>query len=134
MAPAGYSLHVPKGTSNAILAELANVPPDRRITWRMHRVERGETLALIAKQFNTPPATIAQVNNNLSDAPETGDLLIIPASYNPDAPLLGRAVNRKKTAAHKTAAAKQVPDRILHRRAATRTLKTASARVAHNGE
>lgn len=134
VAPSGYLMHVPKGTSNAILAALENVPSERRMTWRMHRVERGETLALIAKQFNTPPATIAQVNNNLSDAPETGDLLIIPASYNPDAPLVRRAVNRKKTTAHKTAAAKQVPDRILHRRAASRTLKTASARVAHNGE
>jgi len=134
VAPPGYSLHVPKGTSIAIQAALENVPPERRMTWRMHRVERGETLALIAKQFNTPPATIAQVNNNLSDAPETGDLLIIPASYNPDAPLLRRALNHKKTAAHRTAATKQVPARILHHRAASRTLKTASARVAHNGE
>ncbi len=141
IAPTGYSLHIPKGTSNAIQAALENVPPDRRMTWRMHRVERGETLAQIAKDFKTPPATIAQANNSFSEAPEAGDLLIIPASYNPDAPVAKRATVRKVVSryassktARKTAAPKQVPDRILHHRAASRTLKTASVRLPRNGQ
>lgn len=137
VAPAGYQLHIPKGTSSAVLAAIENVPAERRASWRMHRVERGETLAQIAKEFRTPATSIAQANNRLAEAPEAGDLLIIPAAYNPDAP--ARHAASKKAAARsartrrssqKTVATHRVPDRVLHHRASSKTLKTASVRTA----
>jgi membrane-bound lytic murein transglycosylase D len=142
VAPAGYQLHIPKGTSNAVLAALENVPPDRRLTWRMHRVERGETLAQIAKQFATPANSIAQANNRLEEAPEAGDLLIIPASYTPAGPPVRHAASKKAPARYrsvsrttrKNVATRPVPDRILQHRASPRTVKTAAVRVPSDSE
>lgn len=138
VAPAGYTLHVPKGTSNAVLASLENIPPERRMTWRMHRVERGETLSQIAKEFKTPASSIAQVNNSFAEAPEAGDLLIIPASYNPDAPASRRQIRTGYTARRgktskatlRQSASRTVPEHVLHHRASTRTMRTASLRTA----
>src|SRR5260370_810 len=122
----GYLLRVPKGTSASVLAALDNVPPERRESWRMHRVLQGETLAEIAKRFGTPATSIAAANNRLLDAPEAGDLLIIPASYQPP-----------RASSHKFALKTSHPSRgrgrtrvsakVLHHRASTRTYKTASA-------
>jgi len=142
VAPAGYQLHIPKGTSNTVLAALENVPPDRRMTWRMHRVERGETLAQIAKQFATPANAIAVANKRLEEAPEAGDLLIIPASYTPDAPAARHSVSKTAPARHsrasrtsrKTLAARQVSERTLHHRASSRTVKTAGIRAPRDSE
>jgi membrane-bound lytic murein transglycosylase D len=122
--PAGTDLHVPKGTSSAVVAALESIPADRRTSWRMHRVTAGETLAQIAKEFNTPASRIAAANNNLLEAPESGDLLVIPAAYHPDAPSRIRSAKYHK----KARATRTVPDRILHHRASARTLKVASAR------
>ena len=135
IAPAGYELHIPKGTSNAVAAALQNVPPERRLTWRMHRVERGETLAQIAKAFNMPAGSITHANNSLMDAPEAGDLLVIPVSYNPDAASAkhsaarrGSARYSRAAASRRAAAAHRVPDRVLHHRASTKQVRTASLR------
>lgn len=142
VAPEGYQLHIPMGTSSAALAALENVPPDRRMTWRMHRVERGETLAQIAKQFATPANAIAHANNRIEEAPEAGDLLIIPASYTPDAPAARHGVSKKAPARHvrasktspKSLAARPVSERILRHRAAPKTVKTAGIHPPRDAE
>jgi membrane-bound lytic murein transglycosylase D len=81
VAPEGYELRLPKGTAVGLMAALENIPASRRNTWRMHRVEPGDTLAAIAKRYNAAPAAIAAANNNISDAPSAGDLLVIPSTY-----------------------------------------------------
>src|ERR1035441_7263182 len=43
VAPAGYSLHVPKGSGAQLMAALQLVPPDHRDAWRMHLVGNSET-------------------------------------------------------------------------------------------
>ncbi len=53
IAPAGYQVHVPKGAGNSVRAAVASIPEVHRSSWRLHRVESGETLAVIAKRFNT---------------------------------------------------------------------------------
>ncbi len=45
IAPADYELHVPKTSGDQLQAALELFPADRRASWRMHRVESGETLA-----------------------------------------------------------------------------------------
>jgi membrane-bound lytic murein transglycosylase D len=78
IAPAGYRLRVPHGSANSLLAALDLVPPERRASWRMHRVESGETLADIGRLYKASPNVIAAANHITADDPETGDLLMIP--------------------------------------------------------
>jgi membrane-bound lytic murein transglycosylase D len=90
VAPANYSLRVPKGTGEGLTAALQSVPEDRRASWRMHRVESGETLASIARRYGSAASSIASANNLISDQPATGDRLLIPTSYHEDASLAKR--------------------------------------------
>jgi membrane-bound lytic murein transglycosylase D len=78
VAPAGYQLNVPHGTANMLMASLQTVPSERRASWRMHKVESGETLAMIGKRYGASPSVIAAANRMESAAPETGDRLVIP--------------------------------------------------------
>jgi membrane-bound lytic murein transglycosylase D len=111
LAPAGYSLHVPKGTGSYLMAALQMVPGERRASWRMHTVENGETLASIGKHYRTAPGTIAAVNKIQSASPAVGDRLLIPAAYHETAPVRTAAAKRshaqqasakgRKTTAHR---------------------------------
>ena len=87
LAPAGYSLHVTKGSGSYLMAALQMVPAERRASWRMHTVENGETLATIAKRYRTHAATIAAVNKMQAVSPTVGDRLLIPAGYHEPVPV-----------------------------------------------
>ncbi len=115
LAPAGYALHVPKGTGSYLMAALQTVPSERRASWRMHTVETGETLASIGKRYRTTAGTIAAANNMNSQSPAVGDHLLIPAAYHETAPTrtvaakrphTASAKNRKHTVAHRQTSAK----------------------------
>ncbi len=76
-----FVLHLPKGTSEKFSAEIADIPPDKWVSWRRHRVEAGETLTSIAKKYRVTPVSIAEANDlekNAGLAP--GEKLIIPAA------------------------------------------------------
>ncbi len=122
-APAGYQLRVPKGSAAALLA-LENIPLQHRANWRMHRVERGETLAEIASRFRAQASVIAAANNRTVEGPEAGDLLVIPATREPER--ISRTSRRisHKSSYRRTYASSGSP-RILHHRAGPRTMKTA---------
>jgi Soluble lytic murein transglycosylase and related regulatory proteins (some contain LysM/invasin domains) len=122
IAPAGYALHVPKGTAPTVMAALEDIPPTQRISWRMHRVESGETLEAIAKRYNTPLSAIESANGNLLEAPEEGDMLIIPAAYKPS---IVSSSNEGKRTTTKTTTKKTVKST---KRAATG--KTAASKSA----
>lgn len=78
IAPAGYELHIPKGSTLQVATGLASVPETRRASWRVHRIGQGETLASIAKQYNTPLSSIASANS--ASSASIGDVLVIPAA------------------------------------------------------
>jgi membrane-bound lytic murein transglycosylase D len=80
VAPSGYQLRVPPGTSDAVRAALSQVPAAHRASWRVHRVIEGETLDAIAHRYATPAGSISAANQKVR-APEPGDLLVIPAGY-----------------------------------------------------
>jgi len=46
-----YPVRVPTGTGAQAQRELARIPSDKRLTWRRHKVERGENLSAIATQY-----------------------------------------------------------------------------------
>ena len=98
VAPAGYSLRVPKGSATQLMAALQMVPPDHRDAWRMHLVGNSETLADIAKRYAVTPSSIASTNNLRSPQAEPGDRLLIPAVLRAEPPAKRPAVH---TAAHR---------------------------------
>src|SRR5271165_7122795 len=60
---AEFVLHLPKGTAGVFSAEIADIPADKWVSWRRHRVESGETLTAIAKKYRVTPAAIAAAND-----------------------------------------------------------------------
>jgi membrane-bound lytic murein transglycosylase D len=76
-----FVLHLPKGTSEKFSAEIADIPADKWVSWRRHRVEAGETLTMIAKKYHVTPVAIADANGlDHFEALQPGEKLIIPAS------------------------------------------------------
>jgi membrane-bound lytic murein transglycosylase D len=124
VAPGGYSLHVPKGGGMQVAASLQLVPSERRASWRMHRVETGETLAAIGRRFGVAPASIATANNLQSHEASQGDQLLIPAALRAEPAAKHAAKHAATHAATHTAA--------RHTAAASRTShRTAVVKHAH---
>ncbi len=77
-----FDLHLPAGTADKFQTAVASIPADKRVWWRYHKVQGGETLGSIARTYRTTPKAIAEANdlngglNNDALAPETR--LIIP--------------------------------------------------------
>jgi membrane-bound lytic murein transglycosylase D len=79
-----FELHLPVGTAQKFSAEIADIPPDKWVSWRRHRVESGETLTSIAKKYHVTAAAVADANSlERSAALEAGEKLIIPAIQPP---------------------------------------------------
>ncbi|MDP9169117.1 MAG: transglycosylase SLT domain-containing protein [Acidobacteriota bacterium] len=76
-----FVLHLPAGTSQRFFAEIADIPPEKWVSWRRHRVEAGDTLTAIAKKYHVTAASIAAAND-LDDrgGVSPGEKLIIPAA------------------------------------------------------
>ena len=76
-----FELHLPAGTAQRFSAEIADIPADKWVSWRRHRVEAGETLTSIGKKYHVTPAAIAAANNlEQGAALGAGEKLIIPAT------------------------------------------------------
>jgi membrane-bound lytic murein transglycosylase D len=76
-----FELHLPQGTAERFSAEIADIPPDKWVSWRRHRVEAGETLTSIGKKYHVTGAAIADANNlERNAALDAGEKLIIPAT------------------------------------------------------
>jgi membrane-bound lytic murein transglycosylase D len=76
-----FELHLPQGAAERFSAEIADIPPDKWVSWRRHRVETGETLTAIAKKYRVTPVAIAEANNlERGAALDPGEKLIIPAT------------------------------------------------------
>ncbi len=78
-APGGYQLRVPSGTLDQLEQAFAAIPPNQRNSWRLHRVESGDTAAMLAKRYGTTAETISSVNRG--ELPEPGMFAAIPVAY-----------------------------------------------------
>src|SRR5246127_2720297 len=88
-----FELHLPAGTAEKFSAEIADIPADKWVSWRRHRVEAGETLTSIGKKYHVTPAAIAAANNlEHGAALGAGEKLIIPATQ-PQAEIKRRLVS-----------------------------------------
>ncbi|HSP79307.1 MAG TPA: LysM peptidoglycan-binding domain-containing protein, partial [Myxococcaceae bacterium] len=57
-----YILRVPKGTAGRFAENFARIAPKERLTFRVHKVKRGDTLSHIALKYGTAPEAILQMN------------------------------------------------------------------------
>ncbi len=76
-----FEMHLPEGTAERFFSEIAEIPEDKRVLWRRHRVAPGETLTSIAKKYRVTPSAVADANNlEAKAALQEGEKLIIPAT------------------------------------------------------
>ncbi|HKM48475.1 MAG TPA: LysM peptidoglycan-binding domain-containing protein [Terriglobales bacterium] len=73
-----FELHLPAGTVDKFQTAVAAIPADKRVWWRYHKVQSGETLASIARTYHTTSKAIAEANDLNDDPVEPDSRLIIP--------------------------------------------------------
>src|ERR1039458_7568568 len=93
-----FELHVPAGTANKFQSAVASIPVDKRVWWRYHKVQAGETLASIARTYRTEPRSIAQANglDDLTLSPESRLIIPIAPGKQSDSTTYSRAITRYK--------------------------------------
>jgi membrane-bound lytic murein transglycosylase D len=129
VAPAGYAMRVPKGSSESVAAGLNAVPAAKRLSWRLHKVSEGDTVAAIARRYAVTPAAIASANSaDLMAGPEAGTVLAIPVVYREVRPPVRKRFTSGRHLAHR-AAGSQAARTTAGRSGAHRTVST-SARSA----
>jgi len=76
-----FDLHLPGGSKERYLDQIAAIPLDMRVWWRYHTVAPGDSLASLARSYRTTPKAIAQANG-LADEAElrSESKLIIPVA------------------------------------------------------
>jgi membrane-bound lytic murein transglycosylase D len=70
VAPAGYELKVPNGTTQTLQAGLSAIPESRWASSRVFRLSSGESAATLAKQYGTSASNILEI----------GDMLVVPTA------------------------------------------------------
>ncbi len=75
-----FDLHLPAGTKDKYETAVASIPEDKRVAWRYHKVQQGETLAGIARKYHTTERAIEQVNNLQATELRADARLVIPVS------------------------------------------------------
>ena len=73
-----FELHLPVGTKNQYQTAIAEVPKDMRLWWRLHKVQPGETLAALSREYHMPVKTIAAANHLEGNELEAGASVVIP--------------------------------------------------------
>ncbi|MCU1334543.1 MAG: Lytic transglycosylase, catalytic [Bryobacterales bacterium] len=97
VAPGGFTLRLPKGSVPQLEAALRVIPADRRDSWRVHRVEAGDTFAVVAKRYGTTADLLSSANHD--QLPEAGTFAAIPVAYPGDRTPAVRTAPRKSAAA-----------------------------------
>ena len=95
-------LRAPKGTVPQLEAALRVIPADRRDSWRVHRVEPGDTFAGIAKRYGTSADLLSSANHDR--LPEEGLFAAVPVAYPGERPSTVKTA--VKASPRKTAATK----------------------------
>lgn len=106
IAPAGFEIKIPKDKQASVSSAVEVVPAEHRGSWRLHRVNGGDTLASIARQYSTAAKSIMGANSRLSESffesPSDGEVLLIPVSARP-AKKVGSKTTRSKVSSSRTA-------------------------------
>jgi membrane-bound lytic murein transglycosylase D len=93
-----YVLNLPAGTRERFEEAITLIPPDKRVWWRAHKVEEGETVSGIASKYRASSQALAQANQLEKDALiEAGSLLVVPLTPGAEASIIrGRATGPRR--------------------------------------
>jgi membrane-bound lytic murein transglycosylase D len=75
-----FELHLPAGSKQKYQAAIAAIPTEMRVWWRYHKVQEGDTLASIARNYRTTAKAIAEANDLGENGVDPERKLIIPIS------------------------------------------------------
>ncbi|MFT5391421.1 MAG: membrane-bound lytic murein transglycosylase D [Gammaproteobacteria bacterium] len=77
--PAGpHRLLVPPHLADEVQALLAQLEPNQRVSWRRHKVRRGESLSVLAKRYGVRVSVLKTANKLKSTRIRAGANLLIP--------------------------------------------------------
>ena len=76
-----FELRLPQGTTQQFDDEIAAVPVEKWTMWRLHGVEKGDSLPGLAHKFGLTVAAISEANQLDPSVPlEVGTKLVVPAN------------------------------------------------------
>jgi membrane-bound lytic murein transglycosylase D len=107
VAPAGFQVHVPKGTAAQVEMAFSLIPEAKRDAWRIHRLAQGDSFAGLAKRYSATTVAISQANHDA--LPEAGALVAIPVSYPGDRTAVKRPAQKRPAAVVASAKPKTAP-------------------------
>jgi membrane-bound lytic murein transglycosylase D len=124
VAPAGATLHVPKGTLDQLEAAFQAVPANRRDTWRLHRLQSDDTFATLGKRYTTTAELVSSANHDA--LPDTGGLVVIPIAYPGDRVPVRAAAPKARPGARAIIARTAVAKTTVSRTSAAKSTVTKS--------
>lgn len=86
---------------------LAELPPEERVSWRRHEIQRGESLISIASKYNSTVDVIREINDIDGSLIRAGDTLIVPVASRPGSAYTLSASQRLKALRHSGAGERQ---------------------------
>jgi membrane-bound lytic murein transglycosylase D len=80
-APDGpHQLVLPLDKIDGFKLALAELPANKRVQWARHKIRRGESLSVIAANYNTTVSVVKQANNLRNNQIRAGHHLLIPVA------------------------------------------------------
>lgn len=95
--PEGVFIHVNKGNGDRFATNVQNIPAEKRLTYREHRVGKGESLGSIAKRYGVSVSDLQAANHIRNpNLISVGQKLIIPGAGVPARAVASAAPARAK--------------------------------------
>jgi membrane-bound lytic murein transglycosylase D len=57
-----YTLHLPPGTGQLFAKRIAEIPDDKRNSWRFHKLQSGDTVESVARSYHVSASDLAATN------------------------------------------------------------------------
>lgn len=77
--PGGYRLRLPVGEADAFTVALESMDPEERLSFAQHKLERGESLAKLARAYGVTEAALLKTNGLKSHKQvKNGMVLVVP--------------------------------------------------------
>jgi membrane-bound lytic murein transglycosylase D len=77
-----YTVRIPAGKKETFQVNYAAIPPEQKVKWERHEVKKGDTLTGLAKQYNTTPEAIRDINGLKKNRIVPGKHVLIPVDIN----------------------------------------------------
>lgn len=97
IAPSGYFVRIPKGSTEQVMSAINMVPADKRDTWRLHKLQAGDTVDTVARQYRLTASVLEHANPKFEQAAYA----VIPQMAPKPKPAPTRVAPRRVTATKK---------------------------------